>query len=212
MTFHSSEALGWEAFKRVEHKDAVREPSFARVDPKAPMAACILQRAAPVPTAHSNAPHADGARRQVQGCSSARWGNPPASVSRSAFLSPAPKTPSDLQLAIGGGSSVAASAPFVVSTFKKAMREWDAASAATADPFVYINAKMERVTCSPMPTRPATSHAAQHPAADEASEELPNLTLCGQPGDAAAVLHAEPVRCEPPAPRCMRACVMRSLG
>ena len=152
------------------------------------MAACILQQVTPIPTAKSNASHAEGARRQGQGCSSTRWGNPPASVSRSAFVSPAPKTPrtSDLQLAIGGSSNVAASAPFVVSAFKKAMREWDAASAATADPFVYISAKMERVTCSPLPSRPPTLHAAEHPAANEACGEFPNLTLCGQPDDAAA--------------------------
>lgn len=180
VTFHSQEALGWEAYRRVEHKDAVCEPAFERLHPQAPLTAVYIQPNSKIKSRNSavqrsfeaanGSTHVDAHLRRAQ--TSTRWGNTPLSTLRRAAFSGAQ---SDVQVAMGDVNSLSKSAPFVVSTYKKALREWEAASAPTSDPFVYINAKLERVTNSPLPVlrppSPDVDGAAEHEARQDPEEK-----------------------------------------
>jgi hypothetical protein len=171
LTFQATEALGWEAFRRVERKDgACDSVPFERCDPKAPLAGFLLQPrcntelSTPRATASSssitslskqvhevgNAAQACGVPRSASR-TSLRWGRPSLSAARSASATP---LPSDARLVIEDkyADSLKQTAPLVVSSFKQAVQEWEALVDPSADPFALINSKTERVTCSPLST------------------------------------------------------------
>ncbi len=197
LTFQATEALGWEAFRRVERKDgACDSVPFERCDPKAPLAGFFLQprcnteldTVTPRATAGSssitslskqvhevgNAAEASRVPRHVSR-NSLRWGTPSLSAARSASATP---LPSDARMAIGDkyADSLKQTAPLVVSSFKQAVQEWEAAVDPSADPFALMNSKSERVTCSPLSTQRRAScdieRAPQHEASNavEAAE------------------------------------------
>lgn len=154
VSFHPSDALGWEAFKRMEHKDGVQGGvSFTRGDPKAPLAGFFLdspsQGTACAALARNSGQARAEARERRTRCGT-RWGSTPISVARAASVT---TVPSAVQMAVGDASVLSRTAPFVVSTFKKAARDWDAALAPSADPFARINAKLERAANSPLVTQ-----------------------------------------------------------
>jgi hypothetical protein len=166
VSFHPSDALGWEAFKRIEHKDGVPGGvSFTRGDPKAPLAGFLLDSPSQSTACAALAQHSAEARQRRTRCGT-RWGSTPVSVARAASVT---TVPSAVQMAIGDASVLSRTAPFVVSTFKKAARDWDAALAPSADPFARINTKLERATNSPRVTQQVEGRA-DRPLANEAED------------------------------------------
>jgi len=164
VTFQASNALGWETYKRVESRYGQPDaPPFQRSDPKAPLTAFLLERDSKA--ASSNARACTGGSssagvvvQQRRDRGGMRWGNTALSAARSACVSA-------VQAAVGDVDALQRAAPMVVSSFKHAANEWDAAAAATADPFMYINAKAERLTASPSATLRHESSQMHAPAA-----------------------------------------------
>jgi hypothetical protein len=116
-----------------------------------------------------------GQNSHQRGHSTLRWGSTPTSVMRSASISTIPRA---IECAISDVDSFQKSAPFVVSTFKQATRNWDEALAATADPFSYLNARTPSVTNSPMATKRSECDVSQGPtssAIDEIKDEARRL-------------------------------------
>ena len=175
--------MGWETFKRIENKNGVPDGvPFQRCGPKAQLTAFLLEPDSKAPTHPQTAGgtcapggsnvHAEVQRRRDRG--SMRWGSTSLSVTRSASFS---TVPSAVQMAIGDAHALKNSAPLIVSSFKQAANEWDAASAATADPFTYINAKVERLTASPTARLPTESSNVDAHAVNGALEEAGD-TVC----------------------------------
>ncbi len=165
MTFEASDAMGWEAFKRVEHKDGVPAGvSFERSDPKAALTGFFLESGSKVLRASSastsknagssleESPHNGLSRHRLR--NSLRWGGAPVSVTRSASVT---TLSSAVKMAIGDVNALGQTAPLVVSSFKQAEHEWRAAVAPTGDPFAFIDAKSQRLTSSPLNTNRAAS-------------------------------------------------------
>jgi hypothetical protein len=201
LTFQATEALGWEAFRRVERKDGASDSvPFERCDPKAPLAGYFLQ---PRCKTELNTPHAttssssntslskqvhevgDGSQasrlpHHVSRSNSLRWGSPSLSAPRSSSATP---LPSDARLAIGDkyANSLKQTAPLVVSSFKQALQEWEAAVDPSADPFALINSKSELVTCSPLSTQRRASCDIEGvlPNEDSNADEAAQVRKCG---------------------------------
>jgi hypothetical protein len=184
VSFHPSDVLGWEAFKRIEHKDGVPGGvSFTRGDPKAPLGGFLLDpvvsSAASVSSARNSAEARAQPRPRRTPCGM-RWGSTPISVTRAASVT---TLPSALQMAIGDASAISRTAPFVVSTFKQAARHWDAALAPSADPFAHVNSKLERVANSPLQTQRVESCAVDPQAYQTEEAEVRRIRSMKARGD-----------------------------
>lgn len=178
MTFQASDALGWQAFKRIECKDGspFRVP-FERSDSKAPLNGFLLEPslndASSILISKNECKSSNNRERArtsgQRSCNSMRWGSTALSATRSASVT---TLPTPVQLAISDVNTLKQTAPFVVSSFKQAVHEWEAAIAPTADPFAYINAKLDRVKCSPLATQRLASCNVEAMRALEASQEV----------------------------------------
>ncbi len=179
VTFQTRDALGWQGFKRIERKDGSQPTGapFERTDPKAALTGFLLEPSLSdassiliSKSAYKASNNCERARISRQrSCNSMRWGSTPLSAARSASVT---TLPTPVQMAISDVNTLKQTAPLVVSSFKQAVHEWEAAIAPTADPFAYINAKLDRVMCSPLATQRPASYDNEAMRAHKASHEV----------------------------------------